>query len=253
MHSVVRTAFIMSSILFVLAAGPCFGQVNVEDQRLARDSSGFGGSINLSIEIERGNSDLTEIGLAPVFAYRSGPNLWFALNSYSFVEAEGGAVVNEGFSHLRYNYDLSRRVVPEMFVQLQYDREQQLERRNLLGGGIRVELVEIKGKALAVGLTAMYEYENLEGGESVHNARNSNYLATRLRINNTMTVSNTVYVQPVFDDWGDIRVLDDMQLSFAIARWLAMTLAVEYRYDSRPPEGVKEYDFSLKNGLKVLF
>jgi hypothetical protein len=227
--------------------------VNVEDQRLSQDSSGFGGSVNLSIEIERGNSNLTKIGLEPRFAFRTGNNLWFMLNSYTLVEAEGRGVVNEGFTHLRYNYDLSRSVALEALAQSQYNREQQLERRYLLGGGIRVRLIVGRRTALAVGLIAMYEYEKLETGESVSNVRNSNYIAARVQLNKTMTLSNTIYIQPLFDDLHDVRVLDDLHITFSIAKWLAMTMGVEYQYDSRPPAGVKEYDFSLKNGLAVRF
>jgi hypothetical protein len=175
------------------------------------------------------------------------------LNSYTFVEAEGSGVVNEGFTHLRYNHDVSRSFALEALAQSQYNREQQLERRYLLGSGIRVRLTVQKPMALAVGLTAMYEYEKLETGESVSNVRNSNYIAARVQLNKTMTLSNTVYVQPSFDDPDDLRVLDDLHVSFSIAKWLVMTTGVEYQYDSRPPGGVKEYDFSLKNGLAVRF
>jgi putative salt-induced outer membrane protein YdiY len=248
-----RTALRNATFFALLTGSPVLGQVNVEDQRLSPDSSGFSGTINFSVEIERGNSDLTEIGMSPRFAYRYQKNLWFMLNAYTFVEADGRGVVNEGFSHLRYNFDLSRRVILEVLAQSQFNREQQLERRYLLGSGVRLRFVNTRRAALALGLTAMYEYERLETGQTVSNARNSNYVAARLKINTMVALSNTVYVQPLFDDPADIRVLDDLHLSIAIARWLAMTISVEYQYDSRPPDGVKEYDFSLKNGLTVRF
>jgi len=240
-------------LLCFLPVPDAFGQVNVEDQRLSRDSSGFGGSVNLTVEVERGNSDLTEIGLEPRLAYRAGPSIWFMLNSYTFVETGDQGVVNEGFTHLRYNYALSQTVAAEALAQFQYNREQQLKRRYLLGSGVRLRLVDRKATTLALGFIAMYEYEKLETGEIVENARNSDYIAVRIKVTNTMSLSNTVYLQPLFGNPRDIRVLDNLQASFALKKWLAVTVGIKYLYDSRPPDGVKEYDFSLKNGLMVRF
>lgn len=240
-------------LLVLLATIPCLGQVNVEDQRLSRDSVGLGGSVGLSVEIERGNSDLTEISLDPGLVYRVRKSLWFLLNSYTFVEADGSGVVNEGFTHLRYNYDLSRAVVIEALAQSQYNREQQLERRYLLGGGLRLRLLNKRSASLALGLTAMHEDEKLRTGQSVRNARNSDYIAVRFRVNSTMVLANTVYVQPLFEEPADVRILDNLRASFKIAGWLVMTAELEYQYDARPPDGVKVYDFSLKNGLTARF
>ncbi len=239
--------------LLLLAAVPCFGQVNVEDQRLGRKETGFSGSARLSLEIERGNSELTEAKLDPRFVYRLNRSQWFILNSYSFAETDEGRFINEGFTHFRYNYDLSRTVVLEALLQTQYDREQDLRRRYLAGAGFRFELMGKKKMALAIGVTGMYEHEELIDGTIIETPRNSDYMALRLSGNEYSTLSNTVYFQPAFDDIGDVRVLNNLELSLALSKWLALTTSMEYRYDSEPPAGVKEYDISLKNGVTVKF
>ncbi len=220
---------------------------------MERHKSGFNGSVNFSIELERGNSNLTEIGLKPRFIFRHGPSQWFALNSYSFVETDGASIVNEGFSHLRYNYSVSDVVILEALTQVQYNREQDLRNRFLLGSGLRFEVLQRSRVHLALGLTAMYEREELESYRIIETPRNSDYIALQLTANDKTTLTNTVYIQPAFDKIDDIRILDNLDLSVALSTWLAMTLSLEYRFDSKPPPDIKEYDLTLLNGLTVRF
>ena len=241
------------AMVILLIAPSVSSQVNVEDRRMSRQQSGLSGSVNLSIELERGNSELTEIGLRPRLVYRSGPSQWFMLNSYSFVETDEASVINEGFSHVRYNYDLTERLVLEALTQFQYNRSQDLRQRFLLGAGVRYELVNRTHTGVIAGATAMFEYEELESREIIRTPRNSDYLTIRLRASGTMTMRNTLYLQPAFDDPGDLRILDDFEMTVAISKWLGLTLALQYRYDSEPPAGIKEYDLSLKNGLTITF
>ncbi len=242
-----------AAVLIVLLATACYGQINIEDKRLARGESGFSGSINLSVELERGNSSLTEIALKPRFNFRADRSQWFMLNSYSLVETDETSVVNEGFSHLRYNFTVTGKILFEALTQVQYNREQDLRLRLLLGGGLRYELIEGNPTSLAFGATGMFEYEELDNGEILRTPRNSNYIALRITSAKKFSLQNTVYVQAAFNNIKDVRVLDNLGLSVAIAQWLALTLEIEYRYDSRPPEGVREYDLSLKNGITVSF
>ncbi len=204
-------------LIVLLGFSISLAQVNVEDKRLSRDDSGLSGSINLSLELQRGNSELTKIGVKPRFVYRAGPSQWFMLNSYSFVDTKQGSIVNEGFSHLRYNYSVSKRVIIEALTQVQYNREQDLRQRLLLGAGLRFLLVDRENASLALGITGMYEYEELVTDEILRTPRNSDYVAVRWKANQIVTLSNTIYLQPAFDDLGDVRVLDDLDASIALS------------------------------------
>lgn len=241
-------------LVLILVSAACYGQVNIEDKRMERESSGFSGSVNLSITLERGNSELTEVVGKPQLIFRAGRSQWLLLNSYSFVETDESSVVNEGFSHLRYNFNISSVVIIEALAQYGFDREQDLDSRLLIGSGLRFVVLEGGNAELALGVTGMYEREELVStGELIETPRNSDYIAVRFAANDIVTLSNTVYVQPAFDDIGDIRVLDNLELSAALSTWLEITLSLEYRYDSEPPDDIKEYDLSLENGLAVRF
>lgn len=241
------------AILLILLAGPVAAQVNVEDKRLARDSAGLSGSLTVSVQLERGNSELTEIGIRPRFVYRVARSQWFMLNNYQFVETGEASVINEGFSHFRYNYEATDIVVIEALTQVQYNREQDLRRRFLFGGGLRFELLDRPRATLAVGVTALYEHEELEGDITIETPRNSDYVSVAVKGSENLTLTNTLYIQPAFNAISDIRVLDNLECVVSIARWLAIAISLEYRYDSEPPAGIKEYDLTLSNGFTVRF
>ncbi len=228
-------------------------QVNIEEQRLGRKDAGLAGTIGVTLKLERGNSDLTEIDLNPRAVFRTGRHLVFSLNKLSFVDAAEGSIVNEGFSHLRYNYTVTSRVIAEAFGQIQYNHAQDLARRTLIGGGLRFPIVTRPDFGLAIGVSGMYEYEKLRSGPVAETPRNSDYASFRFVRADLLRVTNTIYVQPAFDDIGDIRVLNDLEIDFALSKWLALTTSGSYRYDSQPPAGIKQYDLSLEHGLKVLF
>lgn len=99
----------------------------------------------------------------------------------------------------------------------------------------------------------MYEYEKLTSGVDSRTFRVSSYVSVSVRKADRFSVSSTTYVQPAADRIADIRVLNESELAVAISSFLSLTTTLSYRYDSEPPAGVKEYDLSLSQGLKVRF
>ncbi|MBD3257658.1 DUF481 domain-containing protein, partial [candidate division GN15 bacterium] len=180
-------------------------------------------------------------------------HLTFSISEFTSVQSDGGSIVNDGFSHLRYNYQASSLMVIEAFLQGQYDRSQDLQQRYLAGGGLRLIAIETDRYGVAVGVSSMYEWEELTSGATTSLARSSNYLSLSAEKKKAWSLSTTTYVQPAWEDFGDTRVLIESDLSVDLATFLAVTADVTYRHDSEPPSGTKHYDLTLKNGLKVMF
>lgn len=242
---------VIGILLFLISA--VNAQVNTEKLRRERERSGISGDIEFTYRIARGNSHLTEIGFSPNFLWRSGAHQAFTLNSLERVSSDDNAIINKGFSHLRYNYDFTDVWIYEAFLQLQYNREQGLNRRLLVGTGIRIEAIRRERFLLAVGVAAMLEKERLESGARTSIVRNSNYLNVKYGREKRWNFINTVYVQPKIDNWSDIRVLDEASLSVWLIDNLAATNTLTYHYDAKPPPGIKEYDLEFKAGLKFTF
>jgi len=244
----------LPTILFLLLLWvPTFGQVNTEKMRLGLSESGFAGDVDLTYSVTLGNSELTEIGLGPNFIWRIGRNQVFMLNDLNRVYSKDGTIINKGFSHLRYNYDLTDRYIYEFFLQAQYNRTQDLQHRYLVGTGIRIIPLRRESFMAAIGITGMYEDEELSSGETSRIARGSSYIFLKANREDLISFINTIYFQPALDDWDDFRILDEAELSVWVTKNLALTTALSYNYDSEPPEGIKHYDLGIKNGLKFSF
>lgn len=247
----VRLYFLLFLTMFCIV--PALGQVNTEKLRRGLDEDGFAGGIEATYSITKGNSDLVEFGLAPGFVWRAGKHQTFMINELETASSDGGDLINKGFTHLRYNHELHSHWVYELFLQAQFDKSQDLTARYLAGSGMRLRLVRRELTQLAVGTTAMFEYEEIDSGEIIRIVRSSNYISFRAENPDRTTLSSTVYIQPKLSDANDIRILAEAALEINISKNLAFTNTLTYRYDSEPPEGIKEYDLKIKGGLKIIF
>jgi putative salt-induced outer membrane protein YdiY len=240
-------------IIVVMMASLAIAQVNTEKSRLKLQRSGFSGHMGFTYSITKGNSELVEIGLEPDFIYRSGKHQVFMLNSLSRITSDDQSIINKGFSHLRYNYDLTGRYIYEAFTQAQFDKSQDLNERYLVGTGIRIVHLRTPKYLIANGIAGMYEYEKLKSGEVSELFRGSFYLYANIGIEDKMSFVNTIYIQPDVSNLEDYRVLNEGELQFAITDSFAFTSTLKYRYDSQPPANIKHYDLAVKNGLKFSF
>lgn len=244
--------FYVMAALFLIAAST-HAQVNTEKLRLGRTKAGVGGQVGLDYSVELGNTELTEIGLNANFVARTGANLFFWLNDYSRIYSDDDTIKNKGFTHGRYNRDIVSWLIWEGFAQASYSRTADLDERLLAGTGPRFVVVQDTLSLLAVGIAAMYEYEELAHGSTSELIRGSSYISLGWRKPSRFRVSATTYFQPSIKRMADLRVLSEVQLSIELWRALRFDVTVDYAYDSEPPEGVKEYDLAVKNGVNFSF
>jgi hypothetical protein len=86
------------------------------------------------------------------------------------------------------------------------------------------------------------------------NHRWTSYVVARLTFaDGAVIVQNTTYVQPRFDDFTDIRVLQNFQLEGRVTDVFSMGIDFDINYDSRAPATVKSADYLLGTFLKVGF
>jgi putative salt-induced outer membrane protein YdiY len=251
-----RLSLLIARLL--LLPGTALGQINTERMR-ALDMEGFRSTLGADIAVESGHTELFEIGARARFDFRREPHYTFATGELRYGKQNGDPYRDRVFGHLRYNYQLLPSLVAEAFTQLQRDRFAQLQLRVLAGGGLRIRYFNREAFKLFQGTTPMYESENLDQAPlsrhpaRVSTARWSNYLNLRVQLTEETRFIATVYVQPRFDQWSDVRVLN--QVSFTVRLTEAVHLTTEFSldYDSRPPNEVESIDISLQNGIEVSF
>ena len=244
------------ALALAFAGAPSAQVVNTEKMRLSDDVDGLSLDLAGAFAYAEGNTDYLQLSLGGRIDYRRERDAAFVVGNLALQRADGRAFLNEGFAHARYNRELVPRLVAELFVQTQRNEAQLLERRYLAGAGLRAELLNGPVGGVAVGVTPMLEIERLapEAGESTEGrGRLSSYLTTRIRLGEIVVFSNTVYVQPLMSDVGDLRVFDEVQLDLALTRFVKLRTRVNVRHDSRPPLDLDETDLTIQNGVAVTF
>lgn len=247
---------------FALIIG-CFtqqaaAQVNIERQR-DLEVEGVAASLESDIALLSGNSDVFDLGLGGRVDYRGEAFHTFFLSSVRYGESNGKEYRNRAFGHLRFNHDMTSRLVGELFGQIEHDVFTLLQLRLLGGAGVRLRHVRNEQVGLFQGTALMFEFEDIDDEESgshpgeTKEMRWSNYLNLRITLSEQTSFRNTVYIQPALSDFSDMRILDEASLVVALTKHLAFKTAFNLRYDSDPPDGIDPLDLAVRNGLAVTF
>lgn len=226
-------------MLMLVFVGVVFGQVNVESMRTDGSKNGLKGDIGFTFTTINGNTDVNLFSLTTNLDYNRPRDKYMIRLNCSNVDE----FINKGFIHVRWNTTLKDNSVLEAFSQYQYDQQQDLEKRILVGWGLRYEIY----KDVFVGVGLMNEQEWLTSGEYSNVVRSTNYISMKL----FDSFSSTTYWQPESDpDWhGDYRVLNESKLSYKLRDNLSYEVTYNFKYDSQPPNEVKNQDHEFVNGL----
>lgn len=251
-----RNLFGLTLLLFLTMPGRA--QVNTEKMR-SLEADGFGTTLSGTFALRTGNAEVIEVGTAARLDYRAGIHYAFFVGHIDYGKTSGEEFRNRAFGHLRYNYSTSSRIVSEVFGQVERDGFTLLQFRFLSGVGPRFRYLNTEHIGLFQGSTLMFEHEDLESEKvGTHPAivnvlRWSNYINVRLQLSEHTSFVNTVYVQPRFDTFGDLRILDDATLELGITKYISYRTTFNLRYDSRPPGTLDPLDLSIRNGLVLTF
>lgn len=212
-----------------------------------------------ALSVSEGNTDYVDVLAGVVLGHRW-PSDWlrvFAGIDYRSETGEG--LEYDRYLHVRHNHWYGSRWQSFHFLQLQASHASLLQRRMLVGSGVRRRLVDT-ATTFDVGTGAMFEREELDGERVVGDHpidsrvwRMANLLVATRRLTDAVRLIGVAYVQPDFTDVEDLRALSDLSLLVALSRNVDLALRGEWRYDSRPPTDVGRHDFLLRTGVTVSF
>ena len=188
--------------------------------------------------------------------WAGGPHLAFAYARVDYTKYNGTTSVDKSFAHVRYNYEFENWLWGEVFAQAQSDAFQRLDLRNLFGAGPRFRVLhDLPAKEF----DALHRHRlhararcHLSGRRLDPEPTNQTIqvwhrmeVTTRplqWEIDGRAILATTFYVQPAFDDFGDVRLLSETLFTFKIAKYFSSSIAITVRYDSEPPTGVLSTD-----------
>jgi len=229
-------------------------QVNAERLRSSVDAEGPFLRIDGSVGWMRGNIDFLEVSTNIFTGVNHGKHHFMAHMAASYAEFGGASYLGRAFAHVRWTAQWHERVASELFAQNQYDRILFLRARALGGAGPRLTLLDEEAFTAYAATGYMLEREVFQRSvipeEEPHprkttNHRWTNYLTFTVKADEMLSFTNTIYVQPRFDDFSDYRVAEEAALTLTHDNGLSISLALRVRFDSRPPQALSRTDVSL--------
>jgi hypothetical protein len=252
-----------------LGAPTAQAQVNTEKLRSKKKKEGVHGFVDLSVLWQTGNTNLLQVGAGARLEYNRGVHHPFLQGSYNIGQKDDAKYLHNGFLHARWPAMWHERVGSEVFTQLEFDEFKLLELRALGGAGVRVAAVLREHFELHLGSGYMFEYEDIEKEDlglhpmaGLHDARHpektyhhrwTNYLSLRVDVKKWLRLTNIVYAQPRFDEFSDVRVLEDFSALFKVHKALKLVLNFLLEWDSDPPLEVHALNTTFTVRLRYKF
>lgn len=224
--------------------------INIEDKRShMADTTAWFGRIDFGFNLHQNQSTILTLKGGMQVEHLKMKHLLLFSNSFNLIKIETDNFVNQGFQHIRYNYQMNKKLTYEAFVQGQYNQKILIKFRGLVGTGIRYR--PFSKEKLYLGLSYMYQYEI----ESITNDtrrenRISTYVSFAINPRSNFRLAHISYIQPLINDLSDIRLSSKTSLNINITNKLIFKTSFSITYDSRLPTDIPNTIYSFDNGLR---
>lgn len=252
--------FFLLIVLLFLFQGKASAQVNIETLRKTGLDKGFNLDIKTDVGILAGNSNARQLSGSVRPDYYKDLYHLFLIVEGARGDTDNNLYKNKGFIHGRGQRSITEIVALETFVQEEFNDFINLEERTLYGAGTRISPFahspdEKKNTdfTLHLGVGLMYEIERYKDDDDTYLLRSSNYLSGKWEIHERLLFSATTYYQVDTNYAADFRIIVDGSFVVDITEKLKLTLNVNYRFDNKPPEDIKNFDIEITNGLAIFF
>ncbi|MFT3764313.1 MAG: DUF481 domain-containing protein [Minicystis sp.] len=261
-HRPRRLAAAAVAIALALAPGAARAQVNVEALRSDLQGRKLFVSLQASYAGHTGNVSGSVASGAAFAGVDLGHHLAFVKLQGDYAQFNGEPTMAKAFAHARYNYRILPFLFAEAFVQIEQDKFQRLALRQLDGVGVRFAIVRSEIVHVHLGTAWMFDYSRLNDdpgilstfpGPSWIAQRWSNYASVNVRVGSRARFTDALYVQPRFNDFSDVRVLNDASFAVDIDKRFSAKISCQVHHNSTPPSRVQPTDVDTLTSLVVTF
>lgn len=256
---VVAVAF-AAVVVFAISESTARAQIVNVQGAIAKppEKNGVTGQVELKLNWSEGNAPLFDIAGASSVVWKHDDYLGLVQVRGEYGVSQGITLTKKTFAHVRERITLDCVWRWEVFGQHEFDEFRRLATRALIGTGPALQIVNTKELSLLAGASYILEYEKLDNrdgttdaGLSFFDHRLSTYITGREQLAPNVALIQTAYFQPRFDAPSNFRVLGEAGVETKLSTRFALTNSFVMDYDSRPPQGVKGYDTTLKIGLVI--
>ena len=233
----------------------------------------WSGLFDLGLSVTEGNSATTALSIAGKAA-RVVPKNKLALyytQVYAKDSKEDPALTTANAIHagIRGEYNLKPKIYVFAFTDFDSDQLQNLDLRNVLGGGLGYHLIHSKATQFDVfgGASFNQEYfssyvtanptpppaEILVPSSTRHSAEVLAGESFSTKLGSRTVFAEQLTFFPNVSDLGDYRVNFDATATTKMKNWLGWQVTFSDRYISNPPLNLKGNDLLLSTGLRLTF
>ncbi len=228
--------------------------VNTERKRRTKGDNGWDGSADLGFSIVQNTRSIITGSSKINVQYDNKQHMLLLLNDLKLMKVDQASLQNSGFQHIRYNYKFRKYLIPEAFVQGQFNQLWKVDFRFLAGVGPRFQLLSNDSTRIHVGTLVMYEFERVDKGlEYNRDFRFSTYGSVGFGLGKSLTLENITYFQPLIKDIYDFRVSSETSVRVAVSKKLGFKTGFTFNYDTQPAEGLPDVFYSFVNSLSYRF
>ena len=243
--------------VFILSVINLFAIITIAPVNIG-DKPGYSGTLKGSFETKRGNSDVDNYsaGLRGQYDNNETYVIWSDF-VFAYGKASGETNTNKTYAHVRLVHTLLdiKELNYEGFVQSETNEFTNVEKKNLVGGGLRYHKDLKKYGNFYLGLGGFYEEINyltsLDPREK--NFRMNSYISYTKSFDKESKISYVMYYQPNVEDMGDYIVSNAIELQILVYKTLFLNFVIYYDVDSKPAVGVEDSDFTQKTSFLYKF
>lgn len=239
----------MKTFLFLIAlfyTQFVYAFLNIEALRMSKlKNNASHGSFKLGLNTQNGNVNRERYKVSSLNLYKKTKNTWILMGHYQYGETFDEEDTRQGTAHLRYTRKLSSFLFSEAYSQIQFNKFQNLNSRQLLGLGLRTTWSTKNEKIkLSFGAGTFYENEELEKQDNLNNPRGNIYSGILL-INDYFNFSSTIYYQPNLENLEDYRVNFKTGIETRLGQMLFQQISYSLTKDNMPPTNIAKTDGNL--------
>lgn len=234
-------------------------QASIERLRNPRLTDFWRGFFDTGLALTAGNADtssFTNAAGATRATKRDTIKLYF---TSVFAKADLGlqdgsvATANAIRGGSRYELNVSDKMFTFGFVDLEFDEFQDLDLRNVLGGGLGYHLIKNDRMTFDLFGGASYNQEFFQNDITRRSAEIVSGQEFAFRLNDRTSLTERVAFYPNMSNTGEYRLQFDTSLTTDIFKWLGWNLTVSDRFLSNPVPGRQQNDVLLTTGVRVVF
>ena len=237
---------------FILIPSLALCQVNTESMRGNNQLSGITHNMSMDFSYFSGSVDIIQLMGSYKMQYRSNSN-WYGFLAARYnraFEKDKEDFSNRQFLHLRTARPILAYTDIEGFIQKESNHFIDLENRELLGGGLRINQVG----NLYWGIGIMHEMEKYNNISQEQNfIKSTNYINYQVNVLEIIELQNVMYYQFKLEHPGDYRILWVGNLTFQASKGISFHIKTRYRFDKSiiNPDG--DSYFEISNGIGFHF